>query len=147
MYPFGWLAWLAWPPQRPNGKLILAEKKSLGLERECNRQKKVAYVLHFWASKSIWLESGDNRFCVFAYLTALLGGHFLIFAYLTALLAPRFQLFCIFLIWRILAPAVVRSCGLGRLWGAKMAQDGAKMAQDGAVMFQDGASWHQIGAS
>ena len=53
-------------------------------------QKKVAYVLHFWASKSIWLESGDNRFCVFAYLTTLLGGHFPIFAYFTTLLRGNF---------------------------------------------------------
>ena len=39
--------------------------------------------------------------------------------------------------WRMLAPAVMRSCDLGKLWGAKMAQDGAKMAQDGAEVAQD----------
>ena len=53
----------------------------------------MTYVLHFWASKSIWLESGDNRFCVFAYLTALLEGHFSILTYLTALLRGHFLYF------------------------------------------------------
>ena len=72
---------------------FLGVKTSLGVERECNRQKKVAYVLYFRASKSIWLESGDNRFCVFAYLTALLRGHFLILAYLTWFLRGRFSMF------------------------------------------------------
>ena len=64
--------------------------KSIWLESGGNRKKKVAYVLHFWASKSIWLESGDNRISVFAYLTTLLGGHFPIFAYLTTLLRCYF---------------------------------------------------------
>ena len=56
-------------------------------------QKKVAYVLHFWPSKSIWLEASDNRFCVFAYLTALLQPRNTIFAYLTRFLECRFNVF------------------------------------------------------
>ena len=70
--------------------------KSLGVERECNRENKVAYVLHFRASTSLGVESGDNRFCVLAYLTALLGGHFPILQYLTWFLRGRFFYFSLF---------------------------------------------------
>ena len=59
------------------------KKKSLGVERECNVEKKVAYVCCFRDPKSLGVERGDRSIFVFAYLTALLRGHFLILAYLT----------------------------------------------------------------
>ena len=65
--------------------------ESLGVERECNREKKVAYVLRFRDPKSLGAHSGDRSFCVFAYLTVLLGGHFPILQYLIALLEGYFQ--------------------------------------------------------
>ena len=57
--------------------------ESLGVERECNREKKVAYVLRFRDPKSLGAHSGDRSIFVFAYLTALLRGHFLILQYFT----------------------------------------------------------------
>ena len=59
----------------------------LGLE------SKPKWLQHIRASKSIWLESGDNRFCVFAYHTTLFRGYIFIFAYLAALWTPQFSIF------------------------------------------------------
>ena len=79
--------------------VVFLPKKSLGAHSECNVKKQVAYVLRLGHLKSIWLESGDNRFCVLAYLTALLEGGFSVLAYLTTLLEGRFSVFALGGLW------------------------------------------------
>ena len=86
------------PRRKPNGKSILAKKKSLGAHSECNVEKKVAYVCCFRDPKSLGAHSGDRSIFVLAYLTALLRGHFLILQYLTWFLRGRFSVFA-YLTW------------------------------------------------
>ena len=50
-------------------------------------------LLGFRDPKSLGAHSGDRSICVFAYLIALLGGHFPILQYLIALLRSHFLYF------------------------------------------------------